>query len=176
MKLFANPAGADRRTENRPATEGSEDASDGFRVDDERARAMLERRVGPEIRQIVADPFLLLLVPPESARRVPWLVRYVTGSAIVEDTAVHRPRPSPIRVIHAAGIFEREVDSHISWKRVRRCSVDEAIPALAKHCSHFAVGSPYPARLRAPPVLLGSHFPPYRAVCKRLGAVAGAGW
>ena len=68
-------------------------------VHNERAHVILGRRIGLEVGNVVADPALLRFVPPDLARgRIPRFARDIAGSAIVENTAVHGPRPSPVRM------------------------------------------------------------------------------
>src|SRR5688572_25543175 len=90
----------------------SEDATHAFRIHDERPHVVLGIGINLEIRHVVADPFLLLLVPPNlSAFRVPWLARWITRSAVVHDTPVRGPRPTPVwidsesrRILSAAAL------------------------------------------------------------------------
>ena len=62
---------------------------------------------GFEIRYVVAYPFSGGFVPPNLfALGIPGLAVNIAGSAIVKDTPIGRPRPSPIGIdTHAGGVF-----------------------------------------------------------------------
>ena len=63
--------------------------------------------VGFEVGDIVADPPMGVFVPPDlPTLRIPRLTRRVTGGAVVQNAAIGRPRPCPVRIdTQAGGIF-----------------------------------------------------------------------
>src|SRR5579863_5680091 len=86
------------------SSEGCEDAANAFGVHDERTHMIFRRRIDLEVSDIVADPLLLRLIPPDlRTRLVPRLARNIARGPIVEYAAVHRPRPSPVRMHSEAG-------------------------------------------------------------------------
>src|SRR5207245_3899659 len=68
-------------------------------VHDEWTHVVLGTGVRLEVGDIVADPGLLGLIPPNlPPRRIPRLTIEIAGSTVVHDAAVHGPRPGPVRV------------------------------------------------------------------------------
>ncbi len=97
------------------AGQGYEQPADAFRIHDERTHVILGRRVGLEIRHVVADPALLRFVPPYLPPVViPRLAVHVARRAVVHHAAVHRPGPAPVginaeprRIVRAAALHQR---------------------------------------------------------------------
>src|SRR5215813_2680398 len=96
--------------------EGSENSSDSFGIHDEGAHVILRFRVGFEVWDVVADPFLLWFVPPHlAAGGVPGFSFEVAGCAIVKDTAIRRPGPPPILVdAQSGGVTGIAAGGHIA--------------------------------------------------------------
>src|SRR2546421_2492454 len=83
----------------RESRERSKDAADAFRIHDEGAHVVLRIGVDFEIWDIVSNPFLLCLVPPDlPAARVPGLAFHVAGCTVVKHAAVCRPGPGPVGI------------------------------------------------------------------------------
>src|SRR5688500_4680079 len=61
-----------------------------------RVRNEIGRLAAREIRHVVADPLALLFIPPDQRLALaPWLAIGPGRGAVVEDTAIERPRVSP---------------------------------------------------------------------------------
>src|SRR6202042_295738 len=73
----------------------SEKASHPLVVHDEGAD-VFGGRGGGVVGHVKADPFAAVPLD-DRFRRVPWLARRIRAGAIIEDAAVGRPRPSPVR-------------------------------------------------------------------------------
>src|SRR6202051_3667301 len=79
--------------------ERRKDSAYALRVHDERAHVIFWLGIDLEVDHVVADPFLLLFVPPDLFPRwIPGLAVNVTRRAIVEDAAIRRPGPAPSRM------------------------------------------------------------------------------
>src|SRR5216684_5697963 len=79
--------------------ERPKDSSYALRIHDERTHVILGLGIDLEVHHVVADPFLLLFVPPNLLSRwIPRLAVHVAGRAIVKHAAVRRPGPAPARM------------------------------------------------------------------------------
>src|SRR5688572_22815170 len=77
--------------------ERTKNAADAFRIHNKWSHVVFWVRIRFEIRNIVADPFLLRLAPPDLAPfDVPRFSVSVARGAVVHDASICRPRPSPI--------------------------------------------------------------------------------
>src|SRR6202023_605087 len=79
--------------------ERRKDSPYALRVHDERAHVIFWLGIDLEVHHVVADPFLLLFVPPDLfSRWIPGLAVNVGRRAIVNDAAIRRPGPAPSRM------------------------------------------------------------------------------
>src|SRR5215217_699528 len=79
--------------------EWCKDTTDTLGIHDERTHVIRRFRIGFEIGDVVAYPFLLRVVPPNlTTLHVPRFARRITRSAVVHDTPVGGPGPGPVRV------------------------------------------------------------------------------
>ena len=77
--------------------ERGKNPADSLGVHDEGSHVILRIRIGLEIGNIVAGPFLGGFAPPDlAARSIPGLAVEVAGRAVVKHAAVCRPGPRPI--------------------------------------------------------------------------------
>src|SRR5581483_829417 len=80
-------------------TDGNEQAAYTLGIHDEGAHVILGFGIGFEVGHIHASPLLVVIVPPDlPAGGIPGFAVQVAGGAVVHDTAVGRPRPSPVRI------------------------------------------------------------------------------
>src|ERR1700738_3300275 len=79
--------------------ERPKDSPYALRIHDERTHVIFGLGIDLEVHPVVANPFLLLFVPPDLfSRWIPGLAVDVARCAIVEDAAIRRPRPAPSRM------------------------------------------------------------------------------
>ena len=80
----------------REGGERREDAAHPLRVHDERPHVLLRRGVHLEVRNVVADPLLRGLAPPDLPPfGIPRLAGGIAGGTVVKHAAVGRPGPRP---------------------------------------------------------------------------------
>src|SRR6267378_2051548 len=86
----------------RPIGKGGErpkDSSHALRIHDERTHVIFRLGIDLEVHHVVADPFLLLFVPPDLLSRwIPRLAVRVARRAVVKYAAIRRPGPAPARM------------------------------------------------------------------------------
>ena len=94
--------------------ERREDAAHALRIHDERPHVIRRVRIGFEVGNVIADPLLLRLVPPDlSAVGIPGLAGRIARGAVVHHAAIRRPRPRPVRINAEAGRIVRAAALHL---------------------------------------------------------------
>src|SRR6185369_5092994 len=79
--------------------EWRKDTTDAFGIHDKWPHVIRRFRIDFEIRNVVAEPFPLRLVPPDlPAFVIVRFARRIARRAVVHDAPVRRPRPRPVRV------------------------------------------------------------------------------
>src|SRR6185369_10782043 len=113
--------------------EWSKDATDAFGIHDERSHVIRRFRIDFEIRHVVAEPFLLRLVPPDlPALVVPGFPCGIARSAVVHNAAVSGPRPRPVRVNTKAGWIVGASSLHLRTGLSPRTGIE---PVAARGCA-----------------------------------------
>src|SRR6266536_5687160 len=88
-----------RKWSIREGRKRSEDSADALLVHDERTHVIARFRIDFEVGNIITDPFLLRIAPPNlSAFSIPGLARWITGGAVVHDATIGGPGPGPILI------------------------------------------------------------------------------
>src|ERR1043166_7516239 len=113
--------------------EWTKDTTDTLGIHDEWSHVIRRLRIDFEIGNVVADPSLLRVVPPDLPALVaPRLACRIAGSAVVHDAPVSGPRETPVRINAETRRIVRAASLHLRTGFGPRTGVE---PVAAGACT-----------------------------------------